>query len=606
MTSQRLANVAYLDALRPDPGWHMEFAFLASYSADLVALVAALLAISGRDDDRGSGSKVDFVTAIERTADRVRLILQAGRLVAPAKTPRILSILDRYVREVRHDESIRSWHPKATLCKHKRNDSHEVQWRLWIGSRNLTRDISWDSGLTLVSSPNSSGIEVTGIEELAAELATHAQLPGVAAEVVRSQLRTVRWEVPDGCTVRNLRMFTNNAKRTLPTAPAGLQKVVLVSPFLDGDIVSKIARWGDHSTRRLIVSSMLELAKLQHQEAKPLTGFEQLLCMDAPVPDDQFASIDADKENAKSDDEEPEPRGLHAKLLYAETETEHLLWTGSANFTQRGWQGPNSEIIAELKVSDEIAAGINDFVSRARTVQVHEMGAATEIDPTEEALECSRKEVCTVWNVRQTLRSGGSSLTATDDPNPTNPTVTLAVGTLVSDLVAWPRGATEISLPLMSAVDVTELLRCRLFLNDKSVTWLMRAPLDPAPDADRDRLAIANYLDPKSFLAWIRSLLTEETAGDGGGEWDRSDHDFHSRNVRTTGPTWWIPTLEEVLKAWARDPASLKSVDRKLRDYLAIIRSDSTDKVTQADRHAIDQFHQTWLVLSKALIGVSG
>ena len=91
MTSQRLANVAYLDALRPDPGWQTEFAFLASYSADLVAMVAALLAIAGMDDDRGSGSKVDFVTAIERTADRVRLILQAGRLVAPAKTPRILS-----------------------------------------------------------------------------------------------------------------------------------------------------------------------------------------------------------------------------------------------------------------------------------------------------------------------------------------------------------------------------------------------------------------------------------------------------------------------------------------------------------------------------------
>jgi len=88
-------------------------------------------------------------------------------------------------------------------------------------------------------------------------------------------------------------------------------------------------------------------------------------------------------------------------------------------------------------------------------------------------------------------------------------------------------------------------------------------------------------------------------------EAENGTDDFHSRNVRTTGPTWWIPTLEEVLKAWARDPASLKSVDRKLRDYLAIIQSDSTDKVTQADRHCIDQFHQTWLVLSKALIGDS-
>ncbi len=96
--------------------------------------------------------------------------------------------------------------------------------------------------------------------------------------------------------------------------------------------------------------------------------------MDAPVPDDQFALIDAEKENAKSNDEEPEPRGLHAKFLYAQTESKHLLWTGSANFTQRGWQGPNAEVIAELEISEEVAAGINHFVRQARTVQVQELG----------------------------------------------------------------------------------------------------------------------------------------------------------------------------------------------------------------------------------------
>src|SRR5436189_6168229 len=113
MSTHRWSNVSYLDAIRPEPGWRTDCALLASYSADLVALVAALLALAGLDDDRGSGSKVDFANTIERLADRVLLIAQAGRLMAPAKTPKILAVLDRYVREVNLNETVASWHPKA-------------------------------------------------------------------------------------------------------------------------------------------------------------------------------------------------------------------------------------------------------------------------------------------------------------------------------------------------------------------------------------------------------------------------------------------------------------------------------------------------------------
>ena len=114
----------------PIPAGGRDHAFLASYSADLVALVAALLALAGLDDDRGSGSKVDFANTVDKLADRVRLIAPAGRLMAPAKTPKILAILDRYVREVNLDETVASWHPKAGLAKQIADDGKNVQWRL--------------------------------------------------------------------------------------------------------------------------------------------------------------------------------------------------------------------------------------------------------------------------------------------------------------------------------------------------------------------------------------------------------------------------------------------------------------------------------------------
>ena len=174
MSKPYWADVSYFDAIRPGPGWQTEYALLASYSADPVALAATLLALAGLDDDRGSGSRVDFASAVTQLAGRVRLISQAGRLIAPHKTPKILAILDRYVREVRVNESEGSWHPKAAVCKQISLDGSETQWRVWIGSRNLTRDLSWDIGMTMVGRGRGPGKQIPGIAELGQALARHS------------------------------------------------------------------------------------------------------------------------------------------------------------------------------------------------------------------------------------------------------------------------------------------------------------------------------------------------------------------------------------------------------------------------------------------------
>jgi len=220
MSTRRWSNVSYLDAIRPDPAWRTEFAFLASYSADLVAMVAALLALAGLDDDRGSGSKVDFANAIDQLADRVRLIAQAGRLVAPAKTPKILAILDRYFREVNLNEIEVSWHPKAVLAKHMSDDRKNAQWRRWIGSRNLTRDLSWDVGLSLIGHVGGSGTEINGIPELGHTLAQHARLPGVARATVPDHHDTRRlWQGRWNRAEPNDRSACSHRRRFEPERP---------------------------------------------------------------------------------------------------------------------------------------------------------------------------------------------------------------------------------------------------------------------------------------------------------------------------------------------------------------------------------------------------
>ena len=121
-----LSTLPLLEVLRAPPGWRTDRAILSTYSADPAVLVALLLALAGRDDDAGSGSKVALARALNELKGRVVFLLQRGRIAAPRKAPRILALLDRFVQEVRWDEgdsaeeSGRSWHAKLALVRRVR------------------------------------------------------------------------------------------------------------------------------------------------------------------------------------------------------------------------------------------------------------------------------------------------------------------------------------------------------------------------------------------------------------------------------------------------------------------------------------------------------
>jgi hypothetical protein len=148
--SQSWPALSYLEGLRPGAGETVELAILASYSADLGSIGAALLALAGKDSETGRGSPSDFADAVERLRGKVRIVIQRGRLAKMQRTPRIAAVLDQFVREVDFDEAVHSWHPKAALVR-LRTDQDETRWRLWIGSRNLTECVNRDIGLLMVS-----------------------------------------------------------------------------------------------------------------------------------------------------------------------------------------------------------------------------------------------------------------------------------------------------------------------------------------------------------------------------------------------------------------------------------------------------------------------
>src|SRR5262245_34805731 len=179
-----LSTLPLLEVLRAPLGWRTDRAILSTYSADPAVLVATLLALSGRDDDAGSGSKVALARAMNELKGRVAFLLQRGRVSAPRKAPRVLALLDRFIREVPWDEGKsaeeqgRSWHAKLALVRRvaEGDSSMPAQWQFWIGSRNFTRDTSWDIGLSLESvlAGPSRGQILPGVDKVAARLADQA------------------------------------------------------------------------------------------------------------------------------------------------------------------------------------------------------------------------------------------------------------------------------------------------------------------------------------------------------------------------------------------------------------------------------------------------
>ena len=94
-----LPTLPLLEALRPPPGLRTDRAILSAYSAEPRVLVSLLFALAGRDDDSGSGSRVALARTLDELRGRVAFVLQRGRIAAPNAAPRVLALLDRFVRE---------------------------------------------------------------------------------------------------------------------------------------------------------------------------------------------------------------------------------------------------------------------------------------------------------------------------------------------------------------------------------------------------------------------------------------------------------------------------------------------------------------------------
>lgn len=607
-----LATLPLLEVLRPPPGWRTDRALLSAYSAEPAVLVALLLALTGRDDDAGSGSRVALARAFTDLRERVAFIVQRGRLASPRKTPNVLALLDRFVREVPWDEGDadgtpgRSWHAKLALVRMipVDDDDGPAHWRFWLGSRNFTRDTSWDIGLSLESIlPGSTGGQsVPGIELVARRLAEQANEVS-AWRPLLSELTEMPWNVPQGLDVRKISlMLPEDADRGLPDSPSEVSRLFAVAPFLDSKTIRQLRAWADQT--HTLLSIIPELERLVSQSAKPLDGFELLALPDAPEegeapPEEDTATLDASID----------ARGLHAKFLWVEHAGGATLWLGSPNLTQRAWQR-NAEAFVEIGVdlrggaqaAKSLYEGLEAFRGNANLIHLEDLESLQSEDPTQEALEIARRQVAARLGGHQRPSSDGTTVVEMQGraPHPDDPRISLMVARLGGSFVSWPRNTARMTLPEAVNGHDTDLISVRVALEDQALSWTQLIPFDPPHSVARDASLLRDYLGARGILSWIRDVLDDLIETDGGGAWDAESAPRPAS--RSQGGTMGLdlPTVEQVLRTWVRDPERLDTVDR----ILSAVETSHTHLEDEPDARAhLEAFSRSWRTLRAGLTG---
>ncbi|MCB9672595.1 MAG: phospholipase D family protein [Alphaproteobacteria bacterium] len=604
-------SLAVLDAVSPEPGWETTLALVSSYSVDLVAAAALVMALAGEGRDHEDMRHAALARACERMRDRFRVVCQAGRVTVPERRSQTALVLaDRWFREVPRDGNKDSWHAKLALVRYAREDDpRQVTWRLWFGSRNLTQDTSWDSAVVAVGRPGRGDRISASIAAAGRLLAERAGLPGVQPAPLERELATVAWAWPDDVVrVRSWALWTGNERDvSLPGAPKGLSHLLAISPFADGGTLRDLGKLGGKSVPRWLLSSRETLDRVQGQKQQPLAGFHKLFALDAADPE---AGGD-EREGDEQDQIVEVHRGLHAKLLLMRTGATDRLWLGSANLTRRAWGGGNAECMAELEIKREVGdALIEEFVkSVADTVSEDQLACSPPPEDAEEKeLDEVRNRIAAAW-AQARLRVEGDRLWCDAGAPPVlkRDRVTLSVGLLGGGgLLAWRAGTRRMGLPKPPLPQLTELLVLELRSTvepEQGVRWVARTPLDPPPGVKRDRAVLSRLMGPRAFLAWLRTLLQEIAGDEADPRWPPP-----KRSGRGAGGGGGLllraPTLEAVLRAWAKDREAVVRVDRAVRVWAAEIRAAYAGTEEPDEVEALKQlaaFDQSWAVVRAGL-----
>ena len=583
----------YTETLTPPPGFVFDEAIGTTYSLDPATLlgVPVHLALASRPKG-GDGDVLALLEGLRRVADRMTVYGQRGRMIVPRGQHVLYGLLEPLIVEVASPGG-GAFHPKLWILRFVSPDHDEVLLRLLVLSRNLTGDRSWDLSLRLEGVPRGrSRAANRALADLVRDLPSFAL--GAIAEARRAQaerladeVRRTDWAVPE--PFDSVRFHVMREKGWYP-APS--RRLAVISPFLTAEALSALA--GTTKEPAVLVSRPETLAAL---EADPAGTFEHVFTLDN-------AAESEDGEEAL----ERDTMGLHAKVYLAEDGGEIHLYVGSANATSAALMaGRNVEVLAELTGRRYRVGGVDALLgedglggylapwSRESPALDDETDAErlaeNSLERTRHALAAASISVdCMSEAGRWRLRLRAENPVQLDDVASIRAWPITVRDELAAEALCLGTGGV-VDLGAFAAASVTGLVGfdLRAASADVRLRFALNLPLENPPQ-EREAAVLRTVLDNREgFLRYLLLLLgdfTEEPdwikpgGGDGaGGDW-RPSADAS------------LPLLEEMTRAFSRDPARLHEVRRIVERLHA---SEETSDVVPPD------FIGLWEVFARAL-----
>jgi len=587
-----------LGALRPPEGYRLDRAVGTSFTLDLMALLTVPLAFTFADweddDGRPKADPVALLHALREHARRVHLFCQAGEIRAPRDGQPLFTALEPSVIEARAPTPGRSFHPKLWALRFTDADGG-VLYRVLVASRNLTFDRSWDTLLVLEGRLTDRQRHVRASEPLGdflealPDLALRALPPDTRAaiRVMSDELRRVRFDPPK--PFKELRFHPLGTPGWEGHWPyEGGFKGVVVSPFAsDG-----CEEWNGREVDLQLISRPEALRVLS---PAVLARFSRCWILSADA--DAEEGID-EHEGASEAVADEALTGLHAKLVVLHRGHQAHVFTGSANATAAAHAG-NVEFMVELiggrsrcglpallgegdgngdgrdtlrellepwtpseverDADQELIEDLDQRLAEARrALGVAEFALhATQCEPAPEESETGEHEpgfdVALTGNLPELPRGVCVSCWLASQPSHR------AVGPAAGE------GAPLASFADIALVDLTAFLTFECVASEsgteRRARFARHLPLIGTPEDRDERLLRAILTDRDTVLRLLLMLLAQDGSDGlspdlGGGGDDPS----------RWGGAGGAPLLESLVRALAREPASLEPVRRLVDD----------------------------------------
>lgn len=594
------ARSLYTSAMCPPPGYIFDQAIATTYSLDPATLLSlpTHLALAERPST-APPDPIKLLESLRRLSGRFSIYVDQAGIKVPTSKNLLYGLLESMVIPVKAPRG-GVFHPKIWALRFVHPDINEPPLiRLLILSRNITYDRSWDISLQLEGQPgrrvivgNQQLVElVQALPSMSNRKVTESQK--LQAVQIAEEIRKTDWELPEGFESVSFHVL-GHKRRTW--APARSNRMALVSPFLTDSALA----WLRGSTDEIVavISRPDELDKLG----------PDTLCNIAWYTLDESAESEDGEETFERD-----TLGLHAKTYVLEKGWRTILLVGSANATGAAIiERKNIEVLAELIGKTSQVGGIDKLIGDSELGQFllpysREEGGGDEDDEVisaKKALEAA-KALLAEAGLKVYCQPDGDSwrlslATSKDIALPGISDVKAWAITVSDDRAVNIRGlaySNAADLGIYATESVTGLIAFDLIsvVRNLRSQMVLNLPIDGLPDNRDDAIFRLVVNNKEGFLRYLLLLLGEygDLFYNPEKAWGGGDGAITYRK----GFSDDIPILEELARAFSRNP-------EKLKDVRAVVNRFRKDKT--AGTVIPEDFLKMWGIFEEAMKEVKG